>query len=108
MQRSVWKLPFTKFFFFANKFYYRKRKDVFFTMDRSSTILGFFLDKRIRIYSGKNFMILNIANKKFIGHKLGDFSFTKIRGFDISISVRRKSNLKKKQKIKTKNKKVVN
>jgi len=94
MQRSVWKLPFTKYFFFSDKFKNREKKFIFFTGERSSTILRFFLEKRIRIHSGKSFMTLNINNARFIGHKLGEFSFTKVRGYDIT----KRSLLKKKAK----------
>jgi len=63
----------------------------------------FFLDKRIKIHAGKKYMTLNINNVIYIGHKLGDFSFTKVRGYDITQS----GSLKKKQKIKLKSKKKI-
>jgi len=48
-------------------------------------------------------MTLNINNARFIGHKLGEFSFTKVRGYDI----KKRTSLKKKQKVALKKKKKV-
>jgi len=91
MQRVVWKLPFTNHFFFSKNF---QRSSVYYTRNRSSTILNFFNNKKIRVYSGKSFITINIDKFSFVGHKLGSFSFTKIRGSAITKSLMLKGRLK--------------
>lgn len=101
MKRSGWKLPFFKSFFLTDKFRYGKVD--FSTTDRSSTILGFFVRKKILIHSGKKFISIFVT-KPMIGHKLGEFSLTKIRGVAVTESLIKKGKLKRKQKEKSKNK----
>jgi ribosomal protein S19 len=102
MQRVAWKLPYTNYYFFSNRF---KSASVFFTRDRRSTILNFFIKKKIKVYSGKSYITVNLDKSNFIGYNLGDFSFTKIRGSAITQSLMLKGRLKAKAKAKNKNKK---
>jgi len=99
MQRVVWKLPFTHRIFFSNKFSQQGNTvDGFLTKNRSSTILDFFLRKKICVYSGKGYISIYFDKAAFKSHKLGEFSFTKIRGSAITQSLILKGRFKRKQK----------
>lgn len=53
-------------------------KSYYFTHNKSSYILPVFLHKLIYVYNGKKYILLNIT-KGMIGHKSGDFIYTKKR-----------------------------
>ena len=100
MKRVVWKLPFVRFFFLKKKVFNKNNK-VIFTKDRSSTIIRPFITKKLCVYSGKSFKTF-IINNFMVGHKFGEFSFTKIRGSAITESLILKGKLKRKEKVKAK------
>lgn len=76
MTRSLWKVP------FVDSYVYKKSlKDILTYIEiqsRHSTILTQFVGKKFKVYNGKKFIKLNISSE-MIGHKFGEFSFTKKR-----------------------------
>jgi len=72
-------MPFVKYYFLNKKFNNNEIK-IYFTRNRSSMILNNFLKKKFSIYSGKDFITTIKINKNMLGCKLGEFSFSKIRG----------------------------
>jgi ribosomal protein S19 len=100
MKRSVWKLPFVYQYYVKGNILNENNR-IFITRKRALTILRIFVDRKFYIYSGKTFKASNI-NKFMIGCKLGEFSFTKIRGSAITESLILKGKLKRKEKNKAK------
>jgi small subunit ribosomal protein S19 len=64
MSRSVWKPIITK----------KEIKN--YSFNRKLTIIPSWVDKKINIHQGKNFIPLTIKTAH-VGYKLGEFSFTK-------------------------------
>lgn len=80
------KLPFVDTNLRAEKI---KDKSKIKTWSRSTTILPYFLSKKIEVYNGQKFISLLIT-QPMIGHKLGEFARTKKRGKDARIKVNKK------------------
>lgn len=85
-----------KFFFFDTKLFKKieiKKKKNISTWSRSSTILSFMCNKTLFIHNGKRCVPLFIKYK-FIGHKLGEFIFTRFFRYhkkkDKSIKIKKK------------------
>jgi len=75
MCRSIWKMPFVKYYFLNKKFNNNEMK-IYFTRNRSSMILNNFIKKKkFSIYSGKEFITTIKINKNMLGCKLGEFFF---------------------------------
>ena len=91
MSRSVWKVPYISNIFFSNLF---KKTKVFNIWQRSSIIPNSFLNRKLRVHNGIWLLTLNIKSS-MVGHKFGEFSFSKRMGKEI--------HLKKKNKKKNKN-----
>lgn len=82
MSRSVWKGPFVDQYL-LNKYATPlrkgvKRRKISRVWTRRSTILPQFVGSTIEIHNGKKFFNLTIT-EDMIGHKLGEFSLTRIR-----------------------------
>ncbi len=88
MQRAAWKIPFISRFFFFKSF---GNNCKIFT--RNSTIYRKLVKKTLRVYSGKNWITLNIQ-RVMVGHKIGEFALTKIMGSAIDESMYRKGKAK--------------
>ncbi len=78
MSRSVSKGPFVAYHLikkinFLNKI---KKREIVKTWSRSSTILPSMLGHTISVYNGKKHIPVYIS-EALIGHKLGEFSFTR-------------------------------
>ena len=69
MARSKWKGPFIQKSFFL-------KKDII--MSRSIEIVPKFVGFTFNIYNGKNYISL-IVKENMIGHKFGEFSFTRFK-----------------------------
>lgn len=92
MKRSLWKLPFIHSTFFKKSKKNLNLKKIFL---RNSLIPYNSLNKRVLVYNGHWF--LGVAISKFMmGHKFGEFSFTKI--YDGQSQIRRKTKKKLNQK----------
>jgi len=86
--RSLWKIPFINYNYFKKCF----TKKYLFTIKYKNSIIGpNFIDKKVNIYSGKTFSVLDVSSQ-MIGFKFGEFI-----PFKISASYR---HLKKKDKSK--------
>lgn len=70
-----------------------KKKYTFYK--RNSIISSFLINKIIFVYNGKAFTKL-LVKEQMIGHKLGDFIFTKKRGKNIHKILKKKKDRKKK------------
>lgn len=77
MSKSKWKGP-NMSFDLLDQISNEKKKNEFFTDDRSSVILPRFVGKTINIHNGKSYVKLNVI-ETMIGHKLGEFSPTRKR-----------------------------
>jgi len=88
MSRSVWKIP-----FIAKLFFYKiaNKMKVLSIWQRSSSIPVSFINKKFRVHNGVWLLSLNIKTA-MIGHKFGEFAFTKKMGKSIHL----KKNVKKK------------
>ncbi len=93
--RSKWKIPYISPFLFRNKFLAMKSFNI---KNRKSIIPFTFLNKRIRIYNGFTFISMEVTRDK-VGHKLGEFSITKVIGGDISKSIALKAERKRREKL---------
>lgn len=71
MSRSLW-----KGLFFTNEAYSFK-KNKYMIQDRSITLLPMHFNKLLHIYNGKQYASIRFNKDGMIGHKLGEFSFTK-------------------------------
>jgi len=101
MSRSVWKMPFISPLIFFRIWGNPKRKDLFFCRNRDTTITNLFLKIKFRVYSGNSFKTFSVV-PPMLGHKLGEFAFTKIRGAAITDSLVLRNKLKRKEKVKIK------
>ena len=79
MSRSVWKGPFVDITLIkkAQKVADSGRKEVIKTWSRRSTILPQFVGLTFGVYNGKKFVPV-LVNENMVGHKLGEFSPTRI------------------------------
>jgi len=73
MTRSKWKSPFVDYNLFINIL---KKKKYIKTRSRSTIILPNFIGLTISVYNGCRYKNLHIT-EKMIGHKLGEFVFTR-------------------------------
>jgi len=80
-----------------------KRNQSFYCRHRDTTLIDFFLRKTFRVYSGKSFKTFVVTKQK-LGHKIGEFSFSKIRGVAVTQSLILRNKRKKKEKAKAKGK----
>jgi len=70
MTRSIWKGPYIE-----NSLLYNK--ELFFkTWSRNSIILPHLIGKRLQVYNGKQFILLNIT-EEMVGYRLGEFVATR-------------------------------
>ena len=79
MTRSIWKGPFVDVNLIkkAEKSSKSGRKEVLKTWSRRSTILPEFVGLTFGVYNGQKFVPVTI-NEQMVGHKLGEFSPTRI------------------------------
>ena len=79
MARSVWKGPFVDMTLIkkAEKVSESGRKEVIKTWSRRSTILPQFVGLTFGVYNGKKFIPV-LVNENMVGHKLGEFSPTRV------------------------------
>lgn len=92
MKRSNWKLPYIHSVLFKKRNLLKKQ--LFFRL-RNSSIPKYLVDKRIYVYNGIWFLSKNISNN-MVGHKVGEFAFTKRS--DTQLHLKRKSKKKTKKK----------
>ncbi len=78
MSRSVKKGPFFNFKLLKkiNRLLFLKSKKVIKTWSRNTVILPIFIGFTILVHNGKKNIPIFI-NKEMVGHKLGEFSFTR-------------------------------
>jgi len=100
MTRSIYKPN------FINRDLYRKLKKteniqgaIFTTRNRNTTITQKMIGSVIRVYNGMIFLKLTIANPQMVGHKLGEFVFTKRMGSYLHKKSAAERSHKKKQKV---------
>ena len=79
MSRSVWKGPFVDMTLIkkAQKVSDSGRKEVIKTWSRRSTILPQFVGLTFGVYNGRKFVPVSVS-ENMVGHKLGEFSPTRI------------------------------
>ena len=79
MARSVWKGPFVDMTLIkkAEKVSESGRKEVIKTWSRRSTILPQFVGLTFGVYNGRKFIPV-LVNENMVGHKLGEFSPTRV------------------------------
>lgn len=94
MSRPSWKIPYVSSIFLRNSFINSEKYD---TYVRNSIITNDFINKRIRVYSGKAWVSF-IVTDDMVGKKLGEFSFTKVIGSRIAHSKYLKMKSKRKKK----------
>jgi small subunit ribosomal protein S19 len=75
MSRSKWKTPALNFFNTVNQKRNIIKKDL---INRSSKIMPKFLGNTFKIHNGKSFIEL-LVSKNMIGHKFGEFVFTRTK-----------------------------
>lgn len=73
MTKSIWKVPFIDEFLLKNII---KKKKFIQTTSRSSIILKSFIGLTFFVHNGRNYKKL-IITEDMIGHKLGEFAFTR-------------------------------
>ncbi len=78
MTRSIWKAPFVDYDLLED-IIKNKNNIVLRTKSRSSIILQSFVGLVIEVYNGRNYNKVYIE-ENMIGHKLGEFSFTRKLG----------------------------
>lgn len=78
MVRSKWKSPFVDYNL-LNQILKNKKRNVIKTKSRSSTILPSFIGSLFEVYTGKVYNKIYI-DEKMVGHKLGEFAFTRKLG----------------------------
>ncbi len=78
MVRSKWKAPFVDYQL-LDDIIDNKTRAVIKTKSRSSTILQSFIGLVIAVYTGRMYNNVYI-DEKMVGHKLGEFSFTRKLG----------------------------
>jgi|TARA_B100001964_G_scaffold32672_1_gene34424 small subunit ribosomal protein S19 len=79
MSRSVWKGPFVDIVLIkkADRISKSGRKEVIKTWSRRSTILPQFVGITFGVYNGNKFIPVSVT-ENMVGHKLGEFSPTRI------------------------------
>ena len=79
MARSVWKGPFVDITLIkkAEKVSESGRKEVIKTWSRRSTILPQFIGLTFGVYNGRKFIPV-LVSENMVGHKLGEFSPTRV------------------------------
>jgi len=78
MARSKWKSPFVHYNLLDN-IIKNKSRSIIRTKSRSSVILQSFIGLVIEVYTGRMYNKVYI-DEKMVGHKLGEFSFTRKMG----------------------------
>lgn len=73
MTRSVWKGPFLASCFFRSKY---KSKQICTVCPRGSVIIPQFVGNKIAVHNGQKLIVILIKDD-MVGHKFGEFSFTK-------------------------------
>jgi ribosomal protein S19 len=71
MSRSIWK----GIFFTNESFLFKKKK--YKMKHRSTTVVPMHFNKLFHIYNGKQFIPIRFNKDGIIGHKVGEFAFTK-------------------------------
>ncbi len=79
MSRSIWKGPFVEITLIkkAEKLSESGRKEVIKTWSRRSTIIPQFVGLTFGVYNGHKFIPVSVT-ENMVGHKLGEFSPTRI------------------------------
>ncbi len=75
MVRAKWKVPFIDYNLLKN-IIRNKKRFIIRTKARSSIILQSFIGLVIQVYTGRKYINVYV-NEKMIGHKLGEFAFTR-------------------------------
>ena len=75
MNRSIWKPSYVNYFL-INTILKNKKRTIIRTKSRSSTILQSFIGLTFAVYNGRKYIKLYI-DRKMVGNKLGEFSFTR-------------------------------
>lgn len=78
MARSKWKAPYVHYTL-LDKIISNSNRTVIRTKSRSSTILQSFIGLVVEVYTGRTYNKVYIE-EKMVGHKLGEFSFTRKMG----------------------------
>lgn len=78
MARSKWKAPYVHYTL-LDKIIKNSNRTVIRTKSRSSTILQSFIGLVVEVYTGRTYNKVYIE-EKMVGHKLGEFSFTRKMG----------------------------
>ena len=80
MGRSKWRGPFVDFQYFSNIKEVKEQlnKNTAIKITRNSEILPAFLGLTFNVHNGKSYSEINITDG-MIGHKFGEFSFTRSR-----------------------------
>jgi len=78
MVRAKWKAPFVDYNL-LNSILIDKTKNVIVTKSRSSLILQSFVGLTFQVYTGRSYTNVYIE-EKMVGHKLGEFAFTRKLG----------------------------
>lgn len=93
MTRSIWKAPYVNYYL-INSIIKNKNRNIIRTMSRSSTILYSFIGLTFEVYTGKTFTKFFI-DEKMVGHKLGEFAYTRKIGKIHEKKVKKGKNLRK-------------
>ncbi len=86
MSRSTWKIPYVNNFLFSN---FVKNKFILNFWKRNSIISNNLIGKKFRVYNGIWFLSVQIKSN-MIGHKFGEFSFSKRMGRIIHFQKKKK------------------
>lgn len=92
MSRSLWKGVFIDPVLLNYKKFMMENNNIV-LFNRSNIILPEHLNKNINVYNGKDIFNLKITRKEMVGHKIGEFSFTRKK-----CSKKQKKELKKSKK----------
>ena len=93
MTRSKWKAPFVHYELLDN-IIKNSNRSVIRTKSRSSVILASFIGLVIEVYTGRVYSKVYV-DEKMIGHKLGEFSFTRKIGKIHEKKTKKGKNIKK-------------
>jgi len=86
MSRSTWKVPYISNIFFSNLLMKKKNFKIW---QRNSCVPANFVNRRYYIHNGIWLLTVNIKSG-MIGHKFGEFSFTKRMGKEIHFKKKQK------------------
>lgn len=78
MVRAKWKAPFVDYNL-LNEIIKNKKRNIVKTKSRSTTILPSFIGSLFEVYTGRVYNKIYI-DEKMVGHKLGEFAFTRKLG----------------------------